>query len=419
MKNRSYLCIDLKSFYASVECVDRGLDPFKVNLVVADPARGPGSICLAVSPAMKALGVPGRCRVFEIPKRISYLMARPRMQRYLDKSTEIFGIYLRYVAPDDIYVYSVDECFIDATDYLRFYQKTEKEFADMLRDAVFRQTGICATAGIGTNLFLAKVALDVVAKHTPDHIGVLDESSFRETVWHHRPITDIWNVGPGIASRLERYGVYDLYGVTQLPEATLFRAFGASARYLIDHANGVEPCTMAEIKSYVQKTTSLSSSQILFSNYNYEDAHVILREMVDQMVLELVKKSVVTGSVSLFIGYADRELPHAGKSRKLHEKTASYRTLSAVFDELYGEAVSRTDPIRRIGISMGELIPEADKPLTLFSDDAEEKRERSLLQSIVSLRERYGKNAVVRARDFVPCATLRARNRMIGGHNES
>lgn len=421
-KEKTYLCVDLKSFYASVECVDRGLDPFRVNLVVADAERGRGTICLAVSPAMKALGVPGRCRLYEIPPWIDYIAAPPRMRRYLEKSAEIVAIYLNYVAPDDLHVYSVDEVFIDATGYLKMYGKTPKEFADMLRNAVFGQTGICATAGIGTNLFLAKVALDIVAKHVPDHIGVLDEDSFKEQLWHHRPITDIWNIGAGTAKRLERMGVYDLYGVTRVPERTMFRAFGVNARYLIDHANGVETCTIREIQSYVPETTSLSTSQVLFRDYEAEEAEVVLLEMVETLTQDMLRKRMMTCSVGLSVGYSEGYAAYragsrpSGVRRKLADYTSSCGRLTELFRELYRETVSRDLPVRRLAICFGDLIPEDDRPLTLFGEPPGEEKERKLMQSVLSLQDRYGRNAVLRGRDLESCATLRARNGMIGGH---
>ena len=414
---KSYLCIDLKSFYASVECVERGLDPFKVNLVVADPERGPGTICLAVSPAMKALGVPGRCRVFEIPKHIKYIMAPPRMQLYLDKSAEIVGIYLRYVSPDDIHVYSVDECFIDMTSYLRLYHKTEKEFANMLRDAVFAETGICATAGIGTNLFLAKVALDIVAKHVPDHIGVLDAESFKKQIWYHQPITDVWNVGPGIARKLEHFGVHDLHGVTLLPKETLWRAFGVSARFLLDHANGVEPCTIAEIKSYVPKTTSMTNGQVLFRDYDRDEARLILSEMVELMALDLVRKHLTASSVSLYVGYSRELFPPTNRTLRLQTPTQSYRQLGYIFQKLYDESVPAGQPIKRLSISMGDLHDEGIRQLSLLDGTESEEKEHSLMEAMVALHDKYGRNSIVRGRDFEACATLRARNKLIGGHN--
>ena len=259
---RTYLCIDLKSFYASVECVDRGLDPFKDNLVVADPERSRTTICLAASPAIKALGVPSRCRVYEIPKNIQYTMAPPRMKRYMEVSAQIYGIYLRRISAQDIHVYSIDECFIDATPYLSLYRTDARSLAQQLMDDVREECGICATAGIGTNLFLAKVALDVTAKHVDDHIGYLDEREFRRKIWHHRPITDIWGIGPGIARRLLQYNVQDLAGITQVDERFLHKEFGVNAEYLIDHAWGYEPCTMADIHAYRPHGHSTSNGQV-------------------------------------------------------------------------------------------------------------------------------------------------------------
>ena len=234
MENKVYCCIDLKSFFASVEAVDRGLDPFTTNLVVADSSRGKGSICLAITPAMKALGIKNRCRIFEIPEHVEYISAMPRMKRYMEVSSQIYGIYLKFISPDDIHVYSIDECFIDITSYISLYGKTPKEIANMLMNEVMEETGICATAGIGTNMFLAKVALDITAKKAPDHIGYLDEELFKNEIWNHKPITDIWNIGKGIASRLAKYGVYDLKGVTGMSEQTLYREFGVNAEYLIE-----------------------------------------------------------------------------------------------------------------------------------------------------------------------------------------
>ena len=300
---RTYLCIDLKTFYASVECRDAGYDPFTTPLVVADTARGRSTICLAISPALKKLGVRNRCRLFEIPPGIRYIAARPRMRRYMEVSARSYSIYLRYVSPQDVHVYSIDECFIDATPYLRLYRTDAREFAARLREAVYRETGITATAGVGPNLFLAKVALDITAKHASDGIGWLDEEAFRREVWRHRPITDIWGIGPGIARRLERYRVRDLMGVAALDQRILYREFGVNAEYLIDHAHGREPVTIAEIKAYRPQETSTVNGQVLERNYSYEEALTVLREMVDASALDLVEKQLVASAVSLFVGY--------------------------------------------------------------------------------------------------------------------
>ncbi|MDY4041508.1 MAG: DNA repair protein [Collinsella sp.] len=309
-RQRTYICIDLKSFYASVECVDRGLDPLEERLVVADPERGDKTICLAVSPAMKRLGVRNRCRVFEIPRDLSYVKAQPRMRRYMEVSARIYGIYLERISAQDIHVYSVDECFIDATSYLRLYQMTARQFARTLMAEVRDRTGVPAAAGIGPNLFLAKVALDITAKHAPDGIGVLDEEAFRRQIWTHRPITDIWGIGPGLARRLAAYHVHDLMGVAALDESILYRELGVRAEYLIDHAHGREPVTIAEIQAYRPAATSLMNGQVLNRDYTREEARTVLREMVDASVLELVERGVAASGISLFVGYG-RNVPPA------------------------------------------------------------------------------------------------------------
>ena len=253
---RIYLCIDLKTFYASVECVERGLDPFQTNLVVADPSRGKGAICLAISPKLKQQGVRNRCRIFEIPDTIEYITALPRMKLYMQYAADIYGIYLKYISKDDIHVYSIDEAFLDVTEYLKLYEMDAKRLARKLTDDVFDTTGITATVGIGTNLYLAKIALDITAKHTPDHMGYLDEETYKRTLWHHRPLTDFWQVGRGISKRLEKYGFVDMYDVAHAPEKVLYNEFGVNAEYLIDHAHGIEPTTIADIKKYIPKTNS-------------------------------------------------------------------------------------------------------------------------------------------------------------------
>ena len=318
MDDRMYLCIDLKSFFASVECAERGLDTMTTRLVVADPSRGRGAICLAVSPALKELGVRNRCRIYEIPPGIDYITALPRMKLYMEYAARIYSVYLRYISPEDIHVYSIDECFLDITSYRRLYDMNERDLAKMLTDAVYRETGgICATVGIGTNLFLAKVALDITAKHAPDRVGYLDEAEFRRTIWYHQPLTDIWNVGRGIAKRLEKMGIFDLRGVAECEEAKLYREFGVNAEYLIDHAHGREPCTIADIHAYVAKSESISNGQILFEDYRFDDALTVLKEMVDPLVLELIERRKVTDSISLSVGYSRDMRGSAGTTVKL------------------------------------------------------------------------------------------------------
>ncbi|MBO5295936.1 MAG: DNA repair protein [Clostridia bacterium] len=417
MEGRFYVCIDLKSFYASVECVERGLDPMVANLVVADPARGSGAICLAVSPALKALGVRNRCRIFEIPNQMEYITALPRMKLYMEYSARIYSIYLRYISAEDIHIYSIDECFIDVTSYCRLYSKTPKELAVMLTDAVRRETGICATVGIGTNLFLAKVALDITAKHTPDHLGYLDEAIFKKTVWYHKPITDIWNVGRGIAKRLERHGIYDLWGVAHCDEALLYREFGVNAEFLIDHAHGVEPCTIADIHAYRSKSNSISNGQILFEDYSFEDALLVMREMVDLSVLELVERGLVTDSITLSVGYSKDTLKPAGGTVKLNEATNSHKKLEQAFISYFERTVSRNAPIRRLTVGLNHLVDEENATYDLFTDLEAEKREHDLQKTVLDIKKRFGKNAILKGMSLEEKATARIRNKLIGGHN--
>lgn len=435
---KCYLCIDLKSFYASVECADRGWDPFTTKLVVADPERSQTTICLAVSPALKALGVPGRCRVFEIPSTIDYFMAPPRMKRYMEVSTHIYSLYLRYVSPQDIHVYSIDECFIDATPYLSLYHMDTTTFAKTLTKTVFDETGICATVGIGTNLFLAKVALDITAKHTHDGIGILNETAFKQQVWFHQPITDIWNIGPGIARRLAKYGVHDLAGVCAMEEKTLYKEFGVNAEYLIDHAWGQEPCTIAQIHSYVPEGHSLMNGQVLPCDYTLKETRMVMHEMLDASVLELVQKGLVAESISLSIGYAHPKIganiedldaynsftppthrrfyAHTGGTRKIGRRTNSARVLKEHFEALFNETTSNALPIRRISIGFGGLLPEKYATTTLFDDIEAESKERRRQEAIIAVRQKFGKNAMLKGTSLQEKATARERNNQIGGH---
>ena len=435
-----YVCIDLKSFYASVECADRGLDPFTTNLVVADPDRGSKTICLAVSPALKALGMPGRCRVFEIPEGIDYVKARPRMRRYMEASAEIYRIYLKRISPDDMHVYSIDECFIDATGYLPLYRTDARSFAKSLIDDVRTQMGIVATAGVGTNLFLAKVALDVLAKHADDGIGVLDEETFRQTMWFHRPITDIWNIGPGIARRLEKYGARDLASVAAMREETLYREFGKNAEYLIDHAWGQEPCTMAEIHSYTPTGHSLSSGQVLERDYAREEARILVHEMVYDSTLELVELGLVCEQIMLSVGYArpkgawkgvatidcgHGKIPANGRklgayssgTKKLARRTNSERELMKRFDELFDETVDASLAIRRVNIGLGGLLPESYATTTLFDDVPAQEKEQARQKTAVAIRRKFGKNALLHGTSLQKAARAQERNTQIGGHH--
>ena len=415
---RTYLCIDLKSFYASVECVDRGLDPFKDNLVVADPKRSRTTICLAASPAIKALGVPSRCRVYEIPKNIQYTMAPPRMKRYMDVSAQIYGIYLRRISAQDIHVYSIDECFIDATPYLSLYRTDARSLAQQLMDDVREECGICATAGIGTNLFLAKVALDVTAKHVDDHIGYLDEREFRRKIWHHRPITDIWGIGPGIARRLLQYNVQDLAGITQVDERFLHKEFGVNAEYLIDHAWGYEPCTMADIHAYRPHGHSTSNGQVLARDYSFTEARTVLTEMATASALDLVEKHLVCDSVALYVGYSwdDAGAPSAGAARKLGKLTNSRAELMGRVLEIYDEVCDRDRAVRRLSVSLGGLTDEKHATRTLFDNVAAEEAEHSLSAATLAVQRKFGKNALLRGVSLREEATQRERNQQVGGH---
>lgn len=414
---RIYFCIDLKSFYASCECAELGKDPFTTNLVVADESRKEGTICLAVTPALKKLGVKNRCRLFEIPKNIDLIIAKPRMSLYMKKSLEIYSIYLRYVSAEDIHVYSVDECFIDATDYLSFYNKTAVEFAEILRGAVFDETKITASCGIGTNMFLAKIALDITAKKSPKFLGYLDGERFIKEIWYHRPITDVWNVGPGIAKRLSKYGIYDLHGVATYDEDVLYREFGVNAELLIDHSKGVEPCTIKDVKNYRSKTTSISNGQVLFENYSFEKALVILKEMSENIIMELVEKQVVTDNISLYVGYADKTAKFTGGSEKLPERTNSREKLFDYFVKYFEKTTRKDLQIRRINVGCNDLVPEIYATESLFTDRAKEKKEHDLQNVVIGLKKKYGKNSVLKGVNFEDGATQIERNKMIGGHN--
>lgn len=414
--NKIYLCIDLKSFYASVECVERGLDPFEVNLVVADPDRGGGAITLAATPAIKKLGVPSRGRIYEISDNIEYIIARPRMHLYMEYSARIYSIFLKHIAPEDIHVYSIDEAFLDATPYLELYGLTPKQLARRILEDIYDETGITATVGIGTNLFLTKVALDITAKHTPDNMGYLNVELFRQQLWHHTPLTDFWMIGPGTANHLARLGITDLYGITQFPEYILYREFGIYAEILIDHAWGKETVEIKDIKAYQPKANSISNSQILFEDYNYKDAFLILKEMVDSNVLTLTEKHLVSDHISLFIGYSkDKRKPSRG-STKITNRTNSYRILMEEFRLLYQKIVDPNYPIRHIGVSFGNVRDEIYEQYDLFADIDEIEKERKLQQTLVDIRNKFGKNTVLKGMNYLDKGTARYRNTTIGGH---
>ena len=417
MNNKIYLCIDLKSFYASVECVERGLDPFKINLVVADPTRGGGAITLAATPAIKKLGVPSRGRIYEIPKNIEYITAPPRMTLYMQYSATIYSIFLKFISSEDIHVYSIDESFLDITFYMSLYNTTPKQLAKMILDEIYDQTGITATVGIGTNLFLAKVALDITAKHAKDCMGYLDEDLFKQLIWHHQPITDIWMIGPGTANRLAMLGIKDLYGVAHYNEKILFKLFGINAEYLIDHAWGREPTEISDIKAYRPSSNSISNSQILFEDYNYKDAYLIMKEMVESNVLQLTEKHLVTNHISLYVGYSKNCIKPSRGSRKITNTTNSYRILLEEFKLLYKKIVNPNYPIRQIGISFGNVKNEIYEQFDLFADQKDIEKEKRVQEALVHIRNKYGKNAVLKGMNFYEKATQRKRNGLVGGHN--
>ena len=424
-KKLDYFCIDLKCFYASCECVERGLDPFKTCLVVADETRGRGAICLAISPRMKELGVKNRCRLFEIPKNLDYIIAKPRMKKYIEYSSFIYSIYLSYFSPDDIHVYSIDEAFIYAKPYKKLYNKSTYELANEVMKRVLKETGIFATAGLGSNLYLAKVAMDIMAKKTKDGIAMLTEELYKEELWNHTPLTDFWNVGPGISRRLNLLGLKTMQDVAQCKPEILYKEFGVNAEYLIDHANGVEPITIKEIKAYVPKSQSISTGQTLDRDYNYEEGLLAFKESIELAVLELVSKHVVTNQISFGIGYSTpnvnfndyRHQEGTGGSKKIDVMTNSYEILSHELLEMFYEHVDRSRKIRRINIGFGNIHNEKYESYTLFTDFDKIKKEKALQETIVGLKDKYGKSSILRGMNLDPAATTLKRNKLIGGHN--
>lgn len=416
-ENRSYMCIDLKTFYASVECVDRGLDPMTTNLIVADKERSDKTICLAVSPAMKALGVRNRCRVFEIPKHINYITAPPRMKKYIEVSADIYEIYLKYISKDDIHVYSIDEVFMDVTDYLSMYRMTARELGVTIMKDVFEQTGILATCGIGTNLYLAKIALDITAKHSEDRIGELTEETYCETLWNHRPLTDFWRVGPGIAKRLERYGIYTMEDVAHADEEILYHDLGVDAELLIDHAWGREPVTMEDIKNYKAQSRCLTSGQVLMRDYEHEEGKLIVKEMMDLLCLDMVEKGLVTGSITLHMGYSNElKLPAVHGTVSFTTPTNSARTILPQIEALYDRLKDPDKPIRRVNICCNRVVEEGYRQYDLFTDPVELEREHKMQKAVIGIKQKYGKNAILKGMNLEEGAMTQERNLQIGGH---
>ncbi len=504
-KNRTYIAIDLKSFYASVECKERKRDPLTTNLVVADESRTEKTICLAVSPSLKSYGIPSRARLFEVIQKVDkvnqerrwrapnkilvgksddsevlkqdaslavdYIIARPRMALYVEYSTKIYSTYLKYIAPEDIHTYSIDEVFMDVTNYLATYKLTARELAMKMIQDVLQTTGITATAGIGTNLYLCKVAMDIVAKHIePDQNGVriaeLDEMSYRRLLWNHRPLTDFWRVGKGYEKKLEENGLYTMGDIARCSigkendyynEELLYKLFGINAELLIDHAWGYEPCTMEQVKAYKPSTNSISSGQVLQCPYDFEKAKLVTREMADTMVLDLVDKGLVTDQVVLTIGYDienlanqknrqkyagsvtidryGRKIPkHAHGTQNLTNPTSSTRVIVDAVMELYDRIIDKNLLVRRITLTANRLVSETSieqeehfEQLDLFTDyeasqkqKAKEKaaleQEKNIQKAILSIKKKYGKNAILKGMSLQEGATAKERNEQIGGH---
>ena len=411
-----FLCIDLKSFYASCECSMRGLDPFKTNLVVADPSRGKGTICLAATPHIKELGVKSRSRLYEIPEGINYIIAKPRMRKYMEFSSYIYNIYLKYFSEEDIHVYSIDEVFIDLNPYILLYGKNPREIATMVMNDVYENTHITATCGIGTNLYLAKIALDIISKHVESNIGYLDEELFKKYLWNYTPLTDFWSIGPGISNRLNNLGIFTMEDISKCEESILFKEFGINARLLIDHSNGIETTTMKDIKSYKPKSKSLSSSQILFSDYNYNKARLVLIEMIDDLILEMSSKELFCNGIHLYIGYSKDAIKGLSISKKLDNVTCSYDEVLKIYLELYDKNINKIIPIRRIGISFS-ISNSHLVQLDFFNDFDKKKNEMNLLNKISNIKNKFGSNKILRGVSLEDGATQKFRNSLVGGHN--
>ena len=420
MEKHTYICIDLKSFFASVECVERGLDPMVTNLVVADPTRTEKTICLAATPAIKRLGVPNRCRLFQIPKNIDFMIAPPRMQLYINYSAKIYGIYLKYFSPEDIHVYSVDEAFMDVTHYLKLYNMPVKDLANVILKDIHDSLGLYATCGIGTNLYLAKIALDVMAKHAPDFIGMLDEEGYKKQLWDHRPITDFWMIGRGISKKLAGIGIYTMRDVAMADEKLLFRLFGVNAELIMDHAWGIEPVTIADIKSYKTKSASVSSGQVLSRDYNWEDTRLIVKEMCDLLCLELIKKHLVTDNISLTLGFSfGTERRPLSRSVTISVRTSSNRVLGEEMVKLFDSIVDKNLYYRRVYIGFNNLRGEEMEQADLFTDRKKLERDRRLQQAALEIKSRYGKNAILKGMNLDRAGTTIERNGQIGGHRSS
>lgn len=415
--NNVYLCIDLKTFFASVECVERGLNPFTTNLVVADTERGKGTICLAISPKMKMLGIRNRCRLYEIPSYVKYIAAKPRMSKYIEYSSNIYGIYLKYVAKEDIHVYSIDEAFLDVTHYLKSYKMNGLQLAKTIIKDIYDTYGLTATVGIGTNLYLAKIALDIMSKHSATNIGWLNEERYKKELWHHKPLSDFWQIGNGIEKRLNAKRIFDMYDIAHTAPKILYKEFGANAEYLIDHSWGKESCTISDIKAYNPKSSSISTNQVLFEDYTYDKAKLVLKEMVELKSLELVEKDLVTDTIQLYIGYSNNIIKSTGGSKKLSNKLNTFNELLEAFLDLYNKTTNKKFPIRRIGIAFLKVSIIEGEQLNLFVNQEHVEKERNLAKTINQIKIKMGKNAILKGMNFEREATTKLRNTLIGGHN--
>lgn len=413
-----YLVVDQKSYYATVECVARGLDPMKTNLVVADPDRSQNTICLAVSPSMKALGVKNRCRIREIPGNIKYIIAPPRMQLYIDCAAEIHGVFLKHFAPQDIFTYSIDESFIDATPYLKMYNIPTCELAKRVVNDVHDTVGTISTCGIGTNMFLAKVALDIQAKHAPDFIAELDEESYRRDLWNHKPITDFWGIGPGTAKRLWDRGITTMAGIAQCDVNRVWDWFGIDGELLYDHAWGRESTTIADVKAYKSKAKSLSSGQTLMRDYKYLEAEIIVKEMMDQLCLDMAARKLATDSISLYIGYSyTYGVPGIGGTAQLAYETNASSVILPAIKALYRRIVNPAYGIRRVCLSCNNIVQDQGYlQLNMFEDTTKQVRSKALQETMLGIRAKYGKNSILRGISFTPESTAHERNLQIGGH---
>ncbi len=417
MEQKHYLCIDLKSFFASVECVDRGLDPMTARLIVADPERGRGTVCLAVSPALKAEGIRNRCRLFEVPEKTEFIMAPPRMRRYIEYSAEVYGVYLSFFSKDDIYVYSVDEAFIDVTPYLGLYRCTASALGKRVMDEITLRTGLRAACGCGTNLYLAKVALDITAKHSPDFIGILNEESYKQTLWDHKPLTDFWRVGAGTERKLKDYGITTMGGIAAASEDFLYRLFGIDAELLIDHAWGREPTTIADIKKYKPDKRSISSGQVLMRDYSFDEARVIVKEMIDALCLELSEKHFIAASVTLHIGYSNTvDISPAHGTFSLDPPTNAYSEMIPKAEKLYEKIVKSNIPVRRLNITCNDLSDEECSQMCFFDESSGRKRSGQIQRTMLEVKNKFGRAAIFKGMDLGESATALERNRQIGGH---